>query len=196
MDKRIPIVGGAALVAVILAVVVIGTPDTGGAVVEREIQVDAYSQVAQTEEGTIRGPDGSTEASDSPSTVIGGGSSTGTAPVFSGFIGKTPKRSLALERRSNPESNWAAHSMAPWTEVRRQLASQHAPAELVDEVQSLITDIRELRLDGQSIDFDPLIGSQIPPIPNLPARDLGSLNIDIDDESSVEAPFSRQIRRN
>ena len=50
--------------------------------------------------------------------------------------------------------------MAPWTEVRRQLASQHAPAELVDEVQSLITDIRELRLDGQSIDFDELSARQ------------------------------------
>jgi hypothetical protein len=156
MDKRIPLIGGAALVAVILAVFIIGSPDTGGEVVERAIRVDAGTEAQQVEDEVVRGSAGSRTAGTGAPTLIGSGSSSGAVPVTSATLGKPPKRSLALERRTNPESNWAAHSMAPWTEVRRQLASQGAPSELVDEVQAMLNDVRDLRLDGEAVDFDTL----------------------------------------
>lgn len=163
MDKRIPLVGGAALLAIVLAVVVIGSPDTGGDVVERDIRVAAARPTGAVEEEVVR--DGATprpSASDAePGTLIGGGAGAVATPFRSpSGKGRVEKVSMGVARRNNPESEWAASSMAPWTEVRRQLSSQGAPAELIDEVQGVLDEIRDLRLDGQSVDFDELAGKQ------------------------------------
>ncbi|TNE85683.1 MAG: hypothetical protein EP330_24845 [Deltaproteobacteria bacterium] len=168
MDKRIPLIGGASLFAIVLAVLVIGRPDTGGDVVEREILTDKPMVATGGSEEVVRiGAGPSAPVADGNVAVAGEGDTIGGAsdPSLNTFVplqtlGQKPKKSALLGKRNNAESTWAAHSLAPWTEVKRQLNTLNAPEELIGEVDGMIGEVRSLRLDGESINFDELAAQQ------------------------------------
>lgn len=156
MDKRIIIVPVVALLAVVLAVVLIGSPDTGGEVVERELTVPEPVAVAPSSEEVVRVGEPKATVTDphDPSQTTEGI----TAPLAVKSL--PPAKAQVLLNRANPESEWAARAMAPWTEVRRQLQQQGGSPELVERINVVLGDIRKLRLNGTAVDFDQLSADQ------------------------------------
>lgn len=168
MDKRILAAGGAGLLAVILAIFLVGRPDTGGDVVEREIVREVDVPAAGGSDEIVRGGEGGSASlggaepsTSGPAGVPGGPVDVGAGAIKPIPLGQLPPQKLdAVLRQQTPEAEWAARAMAPWTEIRRQLALQGADDELVDRVQGLVTDIRSMRIDGTSRDYGELAATQ------------------------------------
>jgi hypothetical protein len=180
-------VAGGAVVAVALAVLVIGRPDTGGEVTERDLETPTVEAQEPGEDDLIRGG-GSRggNASRSPSAVVLDENGM-VIPVGDVRASKPGSRELAL-RQQQPEAQWAARSMAPWTQIRRQLASQDAEHPAIAEVSGLIGEIRELRLDPAKRDVAAILEQQA--AVEASVRSSGLVNDEI--ERMLELLNSRQ----
>lgn len=160
---------GAGVVGVALAVLLLGRPfDTGGEVAPPEgpgSVVIADGEVPQ--DGVIRGADGGSRSGLTRPGVErmvrdGAGSADIVATGELGAGNPLARRTAA--RRDSPEARFASRTLAPWTQVRREImgaAPDDPEAEaLVTEVNELLEDLRVLRRDPGAVDFEDLTAAE------------------------------------
>jgi hypothetical protein len=151
----------AAVLGIGLAVLLVPRPDTGEDVPEREIGEIVVPE-GQTREAegvvTARRP-GSTAPVGTPERI----GADGPDPEIAAIPHKPPMNPAAerfAARRDVPEARYAARALAPWTQVRRLVASKNAndPAgnDLVTELEQMTTDMRIVLRDPTMIDFEEL----------------------------------------
>ncbi|MCO4743322.1 MAG: hypothetical protein KC912_00950 [Proteobacteria bacterium] len=153
-------VGAVALAAVVLAVLLIGSPDTGGDVTEREVDVPVISEGPASSDELIRGAAEPADIDRSAAAVPIGADGL---PLSKGNpLAANPIAKGVILRRTAPEAQWAARTMAPWTQIRRELAKTGDPRaeEVIPKIQALVTDIRALRRDPATRDFDAIVAQQ------------------------------------
>lgn len=153
-------VGAVALMAVVLAVLLIGSPDTGGDVSERELAVPEVADGPRSDGELIRGAAEADLGERSPAAIPLG---VDGVPLKAGNpMGANPLAQAVVMRRTAPESQWAARTMAPWTQIRRELSKQGgAESEvLVPKIEALVDEIRALRRDPATRDFEQILIQQ------------------------------------
>lgn len=169
---------GAGVVGVGLAVLLLGKPfDTGedvGALNTPDVNLPEPVQMG--DEGLIRGAAGVRDASgvgrvtEATAGNPGTGSSSGSATTIEGEeapsrYGGNPLARRADARRDVPEARYASRVMAPWTEVRRQLAANGGDNEstraLADEIDGMLEDMKQLRREPSEIDFEALRATEV-----------------------------------
>jgi hypothetical protein len=162
---------GAGVVGVALAVLLLGRPlDTGEDVgASTGVRYDAQGRlIPGSSEGVVRGPNGEPlpagEVGPDGAPALTTGSiamiKDGTRP---NAIGNPLARRMA-EARATPEGHFASRTQAPWTQVRREIAGKApddpAAAELVAEVNDVVTKLRETRRAPTTMDFEALATQQ------------------------------------
>ncbi|TNE87403.1 MAG: hypothetical protein EP330_18220 [Deltaproteobacteria bacterium] len=153
-------IGAVAVAAVVLAVLLIGSPDTGGEVTEREFSVPDIPE--PSDDGTIIRGGGAVTSGGSPyksPAAVPLDENGDPLPLDDLMAAKPGSREILL-RRQQPEAQWAARTMAPWTQIRREIANQDKESPLIAEVNGLIGEIRELRRDPANRDFDTILEQQ------------------------------------
>lgn len=155
MQKSWIAVGVVGVVAVVLAFLLLPSPDTGADVPERDrVQGEVALQAPGGAGGPVTAggrvgdrelPDGMTPAEDDGV----------------GVVGEHPG-SAAMARRSQPDAVAAGRASAPWSLVRRQLleSGEAEYKEMLDETAKMIATLRETRRNPETHDFDQLIEQQ------------------------------------
>lgn len=155
MQKSWIAVGVVGVLAVVLAFLLLPSPDTGGDVPERErVQGGVDLQAPGVTGGPVvaGAKPGRTDAGDGENPEDG---------ERVGVVGEHPG-TAALARRSQPDAVAAGRASAPWGLVRRQLLAAGNPEYkgMLDETATMIASLREMRRDPESHDFDELIKQQ------------------------------------
>lgn len=158
MRKSWIAVAGIGVFAVVLAFVLLPKPDTGGDIPDRprggRTAVGSGADGADVAVGArpIVRP-GLTERVGSPRTPREPGVRA------AGSKGAVEHPAEATDRRrSEPDAVAAGQAAAPWSQLRRQMLMSEDPAakDMLDESAKIIQDLRELRRDPESQDFDDL----------------------------------------
>jgi len=151
----------AAVLGIGLAVLLVPRPDTGEDVPDRQIgNIEIPQQQARAKEGVVT----ANRTTSTPSALPDEGKGLdGPDPDISAIQHKpamNPAAERFAARRDTPEARYAARALAPWTQVRRLVASENANnpegAELVSELEQMTTDMRVLLRDPTMMDFDEL----------------------------------------
>jgi hypothetical protein len=77
-------------------------------------------------------------------------------------LGARPLASLASRRQAPPEAVFAGRASGPWTIIRRQLilTKTDQGQSVADEIAPLVTDLRSIRRDPMSLDWDAIVVRQ------------------------------------
>lgn len=176
-------IGVVGVAAVVLAVLLIGSPDTGADVNERELTVPEATDGDGSGDELVRSEH---RKNRSPAAVP---LDENGQPLPKGSpMAANPKARAVMLRRQAPESQWAARTMAPWTQIRREVAKQDPEAPLIETVQSLLDEMRALRRDPATRDFDTIMAQQAEAVDAV--RASGKVNAEI--ESMLTLIDSRQ----
>ena len=154
-------VGAVAVAAVVLAVLLLGSPDTGSEVSERTPETPDIA-APEVDSELVRGPTSVRERlrEISPPAVVLGEDGKPLEP--GNPLLANPFAKDVMARRLAPESQYAARVMAPWTQIRRELGKQGGPEAqgLIEQVDGLIGEYRHLRRDPATRDFEAIIAQQ------------------------------------
>lgn len=153
--------GAVAVAAVVLAVLLLGSPDTGSEVSERTPETPDVAQ-PDVDGELVRAPSSVRERlrEISPPAVVLGEDGKPLEP--GNPLLANPFAKDVMMRRLAPEAQYAARVMAPWTQVRRELANQGGPEAqgLIEQVEGLIAEFRHLRRDPSTRDFEAIVAQQ------------------------------------
>ena len=156
-------VGAVAVAAVVLAVLLLGSPDTGSEVSERTPETPDIA-APEVDSELVRGPTSVRERlrEISPPAVVLGEDGKPLKLEPGNPLLANPFAKDVMTRRLAPESQYAARVMAPWTQIRRELSNQGgAEAQgLIEQVEGLIGEYRHLRRDPATRDFEAIIAQQ------------------------------------
>ncbi|MBW1877612.1 MAG: hypothetical protein JRI25_01880 [Deltaproteobacteria bacterium] len=149
----------AAVLGIGLAVLLVPRPDTGEDVPDREIgEIEVAEPQTRAGEGVVTAKRPGSNAPTLPAHPIG---MDGPDPDITALPHKpamNPAAERFAARRDVPEARYAARALAPWTQVRRLVASQNennpAGAELVSELEQMTTDMRIVLRDPTMMDFE------------------------------------------
>jgi len=77
--------------------------------------------------------------------------------------GPLPLAHAASRRKAAPEAVFAGRASGPWTIIRRQLilTETEAGKEMADEIAPLVSDLRSIRRDPMSLDWDEIVADQL-----------------------------------
>lgn len=153
-------IGGVAVAGVALAVLLIGTPDTGGEVTERPIDVPQLpDSPAEPNDGIIRGGMSKRDAAERSPSAVPLDENGMPLPIGDIRAMKPGAREVSL-RQQLPEGQWASRTMAPWTQIRRELAKQDQQHPAIAEVNALLGEMRELRRDPATREIQAILEQQ------------------------------------
>lgn len=154
------LIGVAALGGVVSAFLLLPSPDTGAAVADLD-------RAGRLEAAERAGPKGS-PVPPVPKAVPSGRVTRGGEGVAKdpgvGVKGASELAAAGVERRSQPDAVTAGRASAPWSLIRRQILrneDEFSKEVVLPESAELIAELRKLRRDPESVDFDALEKRQL-----------------------------------
>jgi len=166
----------AGVVGIGLAVLLVPRPDTGDAVADREaVKVEpGAGPIDDGSEPTLVGRTPVTDASPAigPDGVPHMLQPSGTIEYGKVPGDSNPRAARMSARVDTPEGRYAGKALAPWTQVRRELAEQTADAgEIQVEVDRMIDDMRVMLRDPPGTDAAEIEKRQVELISQLRASE-------------------------
>lgn len=183
---------------VALAVLLVPRPDTGGDIPDRKVgPVDVQEPIRRSDEGLVtlgerRAP---VEADDAEPDEAVEPVTAGPLPA-DGVISRrpNPKAAAMAARRDVPEVRYAGKALAPWTQVRRLLASKgdDEPELLAlrEQADAMTKDLRLMLRDPTRVDWEGFEAAQGKLVKDIRASDYHDPEIEkmlgLVDERMVE----------